>query len=92
MNIRVWHCYHYGPFGTYVMLAESEEALKAKIWAEIRAGWYSEDDGPLPENFEEAMELYENTIDPYGCYFGDIGWAVIDASACEADTVNGEAA
>jgi hypothetical protein len=27
MNIAIWHCYHYGQFDTYVMLAETARAF-----------------------------------------------------------------
>ena len=82
-DIIVWHCYHYTLHDTYVVLAESEAALKAKIWDEIKAGWYPEDDGPLPEDFDTALELYAERADYHGCYFGDIGWSVVDSTLCE---------
>jgi hypothetical protein len=30
MNIAIWHCYHYGQFDTYVMLAETESFWKPR--------------------------------------------------------------
>jgi hypothetical protein len=49
MNIAIWHCYWYGPRDTYVMLAETNELLEAKVRDAIADGWYPEDDGPMPE-------------------------------------------
>jgi hypothetical protein len=49
MNIAIWHCYWYGPRDTYVMLAETNELLEAKVREAIADGWYPEDDGPMPE-------------------------------------------
>lgn len=83
--IKVWHCYHYGPSETYIILAESENALKAKIMKEISAGWYPEDDGPLPDDFDAMMELYDSIGDYHGSYFGDFGWSIIDAAICEKE-------
>jgi len=82
MNIVVWHCYWYGPSETYVMLAETEDALRTKVRGEIAAGWYVEDQGPMPEDFDELVEVYEET-NPDNCYFGDWGWTVIDSTLCQ---------
>lgn len=82
-DIIVWHCYQYTPHDTYIVLAESEAALRAKIWDEIKAGWNPEDDGPLPEDFDEALERYEDRQCPHGSYFGDWGWSVVDSTLCE---------
>ena len=81
MNIAIWHCYHYGQFDTYVMLAETNDLLEAKVREEIAMGWYYDDDGPMPDDFGELMEKYEEL---YGgaCYFGDFGYTVIDGSLC----------
>jgi len=81
MNIAIWHCYHYGQFDTYVMLAETHELLEAKVREAIADGWYPDDDGPMPESFDDLMEKYEEI---YGgaCYFGDWGFTVIDGSLC----------
>jgi len=81
-HIAVWHCYWYGPNETYVMLAETEDALRAKVRGEIAAGWYAEDQGPMPEDFDELVEVYEET-NPDNCYFGDWGWTVIDSTLCQ---------
>ena len=88
MNIAIWHCYHYGQFDTYVMLAETNDLLEAKVREEIAMGWYYDDDGPMPDDFGELMEKYEEL---YGgaCYFGDFGYTVIDGSLCT--TVEGDA-
>jgi hypothetical protein len=40
MNIAIWHCYWYGPSDTYVMLAETNELLEAKVREAIADGWY----------------------------------------------------
>ena len=81
MNTAVWHCYWDGPHETYVMLAETEDALRAKVREAVADGWYPEDDGPMPEDFGDLMEKYEEI---YGgaCYFGDWGFTVIDAALC----------
>ena len=81
MNIAIWHCYWYGPSDTYVMLAETNELLEAKVREAIADGWYPEDDGPMPEDFGDLMEKYEEL---YGgaCYFGDWGYTVVDGSLC----------
>ena len=83
MKIRVWHCYHYGPDDTYIILAESEEALREKIRAEIDASWYPEDDGPLPDDYDEMMEAYESISGYHGSYFGDYGWSEVKVALCE---------
>ena len=83
MMIRVWHCYYYGPHDTYIILAESEDALKEKIRAEITAGWYPEDDGPLPDDYDEMMEAYMNLSGYHGSYFGDYGWTEVNGALCE---------
>lgn len=80
-DIIIWHCYHYGQFDTYVMLAESEELLQAKVRGAIADGWYPEDDGPMPEDFEELLEKYQEVSDDT-CYFGDWGFTVIDSTLC----------
>ena len=82
MNIAIWHCYHYGQFDTYVMLAETEELLETKVREEIAMGWYYDDDGPMPDDFGELMEKYEEL---YGgaCYFGDWGYTIIDSTLCQ---------
>ena len=80
MNIAIWHCYHYGQFDTYVMLAETEEFLEAKVREAIADGWYT-DQGPMPEGWDALMEKYEEL---YGgdCYFGDWGYTVLDSTVC----------
>ena len=79
--IAVWHCYHYGQFDTYVMLAETHELLEAKVREAIAAGWYFDEDGPLPEDFSELMEKYEEASGQTS-YFGDWGYTVIDSTLC----------
>ena len=81
MNIAIWHCYHYGQFDTYVMLAETHEALQAKVREAIADGWYPDDDGPMPDDFDALMEKYQE-ISGDTCYFGDWGFTVIDAALC----------
>ena len=55
MNIAIWHCYHYGQFDTYVMLAETEELLEAKVREAIADGWYPDTDGPMPEEDRKSV-------------------------------------
>jgi hypothetical protein len=81
MNIAIWHCYHYGQFDTYVMLAETEELLEAKVREAIADGWYPDDDGPMPEDFGDLMEKYQEVSGDF-CYFGDWGYTVIDSTLC----------
>ena len=80
-NIAVWHCYWYGPYDTYVMLAETQELLEAKVRGAIAEGWYPDDDGPMPEDWDDLMEKYEE-LNGGTCYFGDWGYTVIDSTLC----------
>ena len=82
MNIAIWHCYWYGPHDTYVMLAETHELLEAKVREAIADGWYPDDDGPMPEDFGELMEKYQEASGDQS-YFGDWTYTVIDAALCE---------
>jgi hypothetical protein len=85
MNIAIWHCYHYARHDTFVLAAETQEALEAKVRQAVIDDWDDDydddDDGPMPEDFDELMEKYEEI---YGgaCYFGDWGYTVIDGSLC----------
>ena len=81
-TIAVWHCYWYGPYDTYVLLAESNDALEAKVREAIAAGWYPDEDGPLPEDFGDLIEKYR-ALSKDTCYFGDWGYTVIDSTLCE---------
>jgi hypothetical protein len=81
MNIAIWHCYWYGPHDTYVMLAETNELLEAKVREAIADGWYPDDDGPMPDDFGDLMEKYQE-VSGDTCYFGDWGYTVIDGSLC----------
>jgi len=80
MNIKVWHCYWYGKYDTIILLAETEDALRAKVREAIADGWYT-DQGPMPEGWDALMEKYEEL---YGgdCYFGDWGYTVLDSTLC----------
>ena len=82
MNIKVWHCYWYSKYDTIILLAETEDALRTKVREAIADGWYPDDDGPMPEDWDELMEKYEEL---YGdnCYFGDWGYEVLDSTLCE---------
>ena len=82
MNIAVWHCYHYGPRDTYVMLAETNDLLEAKVREAIADGWYPEDQGPIPDDWDEMMEKYQEASGDQS-YFGDWTYTVIDAALCE---------
>ena len=81
MNIKVWHCYWYSEYDTIIMLAETQELLEAKVREAIADGWYPDDDGPMPEDWDDLMEKYEEL---YGgtCYFGDWGYEVLDSTLC----------
>jgi hypothetical protein len=65
----------------YVMLAETNELLEAKVREAIADGWYPEDDGPMPEDFGDLMEKYQE-VSGDTCYFGDWGYTVIDSTLC----------
>jgi hypothetical protein len=80
-HIAIWHCYWYGPQDTYVMLAETQELLEAKVREAIAEGWYTDEDGPLPEDFSDLMEKYEEANDSTS-YFGDWGYTVLDSTLC----------
>ena len=82
MNIAIWHCYHYGQFDTYVMLAETHEALQAKVREAVADGWYPDDDGPMPDDFGELMEKYQE-VSGDTCYFGGWGYTIIDSTLCQ---------
>jgi alpha-L-fucosidase len=71
----------YGPRDTYVMLAETNELLEAKVREAIADGWYPEDDGPMPEDFGDLIEKYRE-VSGDTCYFGDWGYTVIDSTLC----------
>ena len=70
-RIAIWHCYWYGPHETIVLVAGSDEELRTKVREAIAAGWYPEDQGPMPEDWDDLMEAYEETDDG-SCYFA--GW------------------
>jgi hypothetical protein len=82
MKIKVWYCYWYGPHDTYVILAETHKLLEAKVREAIADGWYPDDDGPMPEDFGELMEKYQE-VSGDTCYFGDWNYTVIDAVLCD---------
>ena len=82
MNISVWHCYWYGPHETYVLVAETADALRAKIRKEIAAGWYPDEQGPLPEDFDELLDRYQDDNGDI-CYFSDFDYTVLDTAFCE---------
>jgi hypothetical protein len=81
MNIKVWHCYWYGPHETVVILAETHEALEAKVRQAIAQGWYPDDQGPMPDDFGDLMERYQEESE--NCYFGDDTYTVLDSALCE---------
>ena len=81
MNIAVWHCFHYGRHDTYVIVAESHEALEDKVRGAIAEDWYPDDDGPLPEDWDELMEKYRE-VSGDTSYFGDWGYTVLDSTLC----------
>jgi hypothetical protein len=79
-HIAIWHCYWYGPYDTYVMLAETQELLEAKVQEAIANDW-DFDDGPLPEDFGDLIEKYR-AVSNDTCYFGDWGYTVLDSTLC----------
>jgi hypothetical protein len=81
-NIAIWHCYWYGPYDTYVMLAETEELLEAKVRGAIAEGWYPDEQGPMPEDFSDLLEKYEK-VSGGTCYFGDWSYTALDSTLCE---------
>lgn len=81
MNIAIWHCYWYGPHDTYVMLAETQELLEAKVREAIASDWPDLDDGPMPEDFGDLIEAYRK-FSGDTCYFGDWGYTFIDPALC----------
>ena len=82
MKIKVWHCYWYGPHETIVMLAETQALLEDQIRQAIAEGWYPEDDGPMPDDFDALTEKYQE-VSRDQCYFGDWTYTVIDAGLCD---------
>ena len=81
MLIKVWHCYHYGKMDTTILLAETDDILRAKVRDIIVSEWEEDEQGPMPQDFDDLMEGYhENCGDRY---FGEWDWAVIDVSKCE---------
>jgi hypothetical protein len=64
------------------MLAETEELLEAKVRGAIAEGWYPDEQGPMPEDFSDLMEKYEEVSDGT-CYFGDWGYTALDSTLCE---------
>ena len=82
MKTKIWHCYWYGPYDTYVILAETHKLLEAKVREAIADGWYPDDDGPMPEDFGGLMEKYQK-VSGDTCYFGDWNYTVIDAVLCD---------
>ena len=82
MKIKVWHCYWYGPHETIVLLAETQALLEDQIRQAIAEGWYPEDQGPMPDDWDEMMEKYQETSGDQ-CYFGDCTYTVIDAALCD---------
>ena len=81
-KIVIWHCYFYGPDDTWVILAESEDALRSKVRDQIAAEWDLEGQGPMPEGWDALVEAF----DDWQCghaYFGDWGWSVVDSTLCE---------
>ena len=81
-HIAIWHCCWYGPYDPYVMLAETEELLEAKVRGAIAEGWDDENDGPMPEDFSELLKKYA-TISNDTYYFDDWGYTALDSTLCE---------
>lgn len=80
MNIKVWHCYWYGKYDTTIILAETEDALRAEVRQAIAESWYP-DQGPMPEGWDALVEKYEE-FDGGKCYFDGWGYTVLDSTLC----------
>lgn len=81
-DIMIWHCYHYARHDTFVLVAETQEALEAKVRRAVIDDWGNEDMGSMPDDFEKLLERYtEVTADT--CYFGDWGYTIIDSTLCQ---------
>lgn len=83
MQIKVWHCYFYGRRDTTIILAESDDALRAKVRDIIKLEWDFEDQGPMPEDFDDLIEAFHENSDDQ--YFGEWDWAYINPALCETD-------
>lgn len=79
MQIAVWHSYFYGRRDTMVILAESYEALQAKVRDVIKCEWDFEDQGPMPEDFGDLIEAFHEYGDQY---FGEWDWSYINPALC----------
>lgn len=82
MEIKVWHCYHYGKHETSIIVAETDDILKSKVRGIIASEWREEDDGPMPEDFLDLIEAYHENFNDR--YFGEWDWATINVALCEA--------
>jgi hypothetical protein len=83
MRVVIWHCYHYGKHETSIIVAETNDLLRSKVRGVITSEWRDEDDGPMPEDFSELMDAYNEQHSDQ--YFGDWDWSVIDVSLCEKE-------
>lgn len=82
-NIMVWHCYEYGHGGAYVMVAESQEALEAKVRESIAMDWDTESWGPMPKDFRDLIDAIDERMGVSGTSYGDWGYTVIDSTLCQ---------
>ena len=82
-QIKVWHCYFHGHRDTMILLAESHDALKAKVRGIIVSEWDLEDHGPMPEDFDDLIEAFHENNDSQ--YFGEWDWAYVNPDLCETD-------
>jgi hypothetical protein len=83
MRVIIWHCYHYGKHETSIVVAETNDLLRSKVRGVIASEWRDEDDGPMPESFDDLIEAYHENFE--NRYFGEWDWAVIDVSLCEKE-------
>lgn len=78
--LKIWTCYHYSKHEAVVLVTETEEHLRKQVRAIITAEW-EEEDGPMPEDFDELVQAYS---DNWGDrYFGDWGCKFINPALCE---------
>ena len=81
MLIKVWHCYFYGRRDTTIILAESEDAMRAKVRDIIALEWDFDGLGPMPESFADLFDTFQEYDDQQ--YFGDWDWGYINPFLCE---------
>jgi hypothetical protein len=87
-DIMIWHCYHYARHDTFVLVAETQEALEAKVRQAAIDDWdddfADDDDGPMPDVLLRRVRWRNTRSYTEGtCYFGDWGYTIIDSTLCQ---------